>query len=227
MTRTDCLRVPLLAAALLLGGAVAHAGGAEPNPDAIPAEEVPQLDMTVDWPCVQHKVEKLSVTAIWDGPPIDGVKGWFREKDVTDLIEVLASRRVPIDQGEAAIKKFAAAQPEDKRDERLVLLFAGLFDKINGQRRGVLAGIEKYQKSQKERAKELELQSTEIARLEGEASSNESVANQLDQAREKYNWAQRIFQERQQSIPLACELPVLIEERLYAFSRAIRGEMKS
>jgi len=28
-------------------------------------------------------------------------------------------------------------------------------------------------------------------------------------------------------MPLACELPVLIEERLYAFSRAIRANMKS
>jgi hypothetical protein len=226
-TAHSLFRAPLFAGALILGSSLAHAGGAAPTPDAIPAEEVPVLDMTVDWPCVQHKVEKLSVTQIWDGPPIEGVKGWFREKDVTDLIEVLATRRIPVDQGEAAIQKFAEAQPEDKRDEKLVLLFAGLFDKISTQRRGVLTGIEKYQKSQKERAKELERQSTEIAKLEGSAASDESVANQLEQAREKYNWAQRIFQERQQSIPLACELPVLIEERLYAFSRSIRSVMKS
>lgn len=228
MTRTaHRFRAPLIAAALLFGSPIAQAGGAAPTPDAIPAEEVPVLDMTVDWPCVQHKVEKISVSQIWDGPPIDGIKGWFKEKDVSDLIELLSSRRVPIDQGEAAIKKFSDAIPEDKRDEKLMLLFAGLFDKVNTQRRGVLSGIEKYQKSQKERAKELERQSTDIAKLEGEASSNESVANQLDQARENYNWAQRIFQERQQSIPLACELPVLIEERLYAFTRSIRGFMKS
>jgi DNA polymerase III alpha subunit len=162
---------------------------------------------------------------MWDGPSVDGVKGWYKDKAISDLIELLSSRRVPVEEGEAAIQKFAEAQPEDKRDAQLTLLFAGLFDKINSQRRGVLSGIEKYQKSQKERAKELERQSTEIARLEGEAGSNESVA--LDQAREHYNWAQRIFQERQSSIPLACELPVLMEERLYAFTRSIRGLMKS
>lgn len=244
MTRTAFLVpsfrtfAPALIGACLLLTPAAHAGGpptgdaAIPNPaaqndPAAQQDAVPALDMAVDWPCVQRKVEKLSVSQMWDGPSIDGVKGWFREKDVSDLIEVLASRRVPVEQGEDAIKKFADAQPADKRDEKLVLLFAGLFDKVNGQRRGVLSGIEKYQKSQKERAKELERQSSEIAKLEGEAPSNESVANQLDQAREQYNWAQRIFQERQQSIPLACELPVLIEERLYAFTRAIRGQMKS
>jgi len=232
MTRTaQTLYVPLTVLLLVLGAGGVQAGGAAGSPQTTIEGEAeaapPPIDMTSDWPCVQRKVATLSVAQIWDGPPIDGVKGWFREPGVPDLIELLASRRVPLEEAEAAIKKFAEAQPEDKRDEKLTLLFAGLFDKVNGQRRSVMSGIEKYQKSQKERAKELERQSTEIGKLHGEASSNESVANQLAVAEEQYNWAQRIFQERQSSIPLACELPVLIEERLYALTRAIRGEMKS
>lgn len=232
MTRpAQTVYVPLAALLLVLGAGTAQAGGAAGTPQTTIEGEAeaapPPIDMTSDWPCVQRKVETLSVAQIWDGPPIDGVKGWFREPGVPDLIELLASRRVPLEEAEAAIKKFAASQPEDKRDEKLTLLFAGLFDKVNSQRRSVMSGIEKYQKSQKERAKELERQSTEIGRLHSAGSSDESAAKQLALAEEQYNWAQRIFQERQSSIPLACELPVLIEERLYALTRAIRGEMKS
>jgi hypothetical protein len=224
-------RLPLAASLLWLGaGALSVAAGAggtttiEGEQEAAP----PPIDMVAEWPCVQGKVENISVGQIWDGPPIDGVKGWFREKDVNDLIEVLASRRVPVEDGEKAIEAFAKAQPEDKRDEKLTLLFAGLFDKFSSQRRAVMGGILKYQKSQKERALELERQSTEIGKLEAKLPPGiQDDPPELAAAREKFNWAQRIFQERQSSMPLACELPVLIEERLYAFSRAIRADMKS
>jgi hypothetical protein len=196
--------------------------------------------MKADWPCVQHKVETVSVSQIWDGPTIEGLKGWYKDKDLMGLIELLASRRVPVTQAEVAIKKFADAQPEGERDAKLTMLFAGLFDTVLSQRRSVISGIEKYQKSQKERARELERQSTEIAKLESQQAANGgspkdisdtgaamSGSPELDQAREKFNWAQRIFQDRQQNIPLACELPVLIEERLYSVVHSIRSLMKS
>jgi hypothetical protein len=229
-------RMPLAASLLWLGagalftGALSMAASAAGETQIEGTQEAapPPIDMKAEWPCVQGKVESISVGQIWDGPPIEGIKGWYREKDVSDLIEVLASRRVPVEDGENAIKAFAEAQPQDKRDEKLTLLFAGLFDKFSSQRRAVMGGILKYQKSQKERALELERQSTEIGKLEAKLPPgiNEDTP-ELAAVREKFNWAQRIFQERQSSMPLACELPVLIEERLYAFSRAIRANMKS
>jgi len=191
------------------------------------ADEAPAVDLKAAWPCVQKKVEVLSVSQVWDGPAIEGLKGWYQDKDITLLMDRLASRRVPVAEAEAAIKKFAEKQPDAARDEKLTLLFAGLFDKVSGQRRSVLAGIEKYQKAQRERAAELERQGTEIAELEKKPATDEAAEKALEQAREKFNWAQRIFQERQQNIPLACELPVLVEERLYAMAQAIRANMKS
>jgi hypothetical protein len=216
--------------ALFIGSSALLAGGAAPETTIEGAQEAapPPLDVTKTWPCVQGKVETISVSQIWDGPPVDGLKGWFRDEQIVALIDLLASRRVPIDQAEAEIKKFADAQPEGERDAKLALLFAGLFDKVGGQRRVVMTGIEKYQKSQVERSKELERQSSVIAEIESKRDPNATEDTpELAQAREKFNWAQRIFQERQTSIPLACELPVLIEERLFALSRAIRANMKS
>lgn len=222
------IRLPALLCSLALGSAAALAGAPPTTIEGQAESAAPPIDMTSDWPCVQRKVPTLSVSAIWDGPPIDDVKGWFREPGVPDLIELLSSRRIPVDEAEKAIETFAKAQPEDKRDEKLLLLFAGLFDKVSGQRRSVMSGIEKYQQSQKERARELERQSTELGRLEANAANDdETAANARDVFFEKYTWTQRIFQERQSNIPLACELPVLIEERLFALTRAIRSHMKT
>lgn len=215
-----------MAGALLLGPAVL-AQAPETTIEGKQESEAPPLDVTKDWPCVQRRVETLSVGQIWDGPSVEGLSGWFRDPKLVELIEALSSRRVPLEKAQAAIKRYAEGLPEGERDQKLTLLFAGLFDKVAGQRRTVMSGIVKYQKSQIERSKELERQTTEIARLQDQAASNESVAKELAAAEEKFNWAQRIFQERQSNIPLACELPVLIEERLYAVTRSIRENMKS
>jgi len=234
MTRIAHLfHLPLVAGALALGSPALHAGEGAPPAGQATIEGAgeaapPPIDMTKAWPCVQRKVEALSATAIWDGPSIEGVKGWFREPGMPDLIELLATRRIPTEEAEKALAKFAGGLPQDKKDEKLTMLFAGLFDKVASQRRGVMTGIEKYQKSQQARALELEQQSTGIAELERKLPPGTTDDTpEIAALREKFNWAQRIFQERQSSIPLACELPVLIEERLYALTRAIRGLMTS
>jgi len=231
MTRTaHTFRIPLLLAALLVAPSPLLAGAAAPHTEIQGEQEAapPPIDMTSSWPCVQRKVESLSVAAIWDGPSVEGVKGWFREPGMSDLIELLSTRRVPVEEAEQAITTYVDGVPKEQRDEKLLLLFAGLFDKMAGQRRGVMSGIEKYQKSQQARAKELERQSTVIADLESKQPPGTTEDTpEIAALREKFNWAQRIFQERQSSIPLACELPVLIEERLYALTRTIRGLMTS
>jgi hypothetical protein len=220
----------VLGASIALGCGFAWAGAGAPQTEIQGEQEAaaPPIDMTKDWPCVQRKVETMSVGQIWDGPSIEGVKGWFREPGMSDLIDTLAARRVSVEDAEKALQKFADGLPADKKDEKLTLLFAGLFDKVSSQRRVVLTGIEKYQRSQKERARELERQSSAIGELEAKLPPGiHEDTPEMAAQREKFNWAQRIFQERQSNIPMACELPVLIEERLYAVTRAIRGLMSS
>ncbi len=218
----------LLGASFALQSSPAAAGGPAVTPmPAVGEPAPPPIDMTSAWPCVQRRVDTLSVAQIWDGPSIDGVKGWFLDNDVSALIEVLSSRRIPVDQAEDAVEAFAKELPEDKKDERLTLLFAGLFDRATTQRRGVMAGIERYQRSQQERSRELERQSSAISKLQDKAPTDDDAAAKLKDAQEKFDWAQRIFHERQTNIPLACELPVLIEERLFMLTRAIRNGMTS
>jgi hypothetical protein len=202
--------VALFAASIMaLGGAGALAADAA-NPD---------------WPCIQRKVATLTSAQMWDGPAVDDLTGWRDNEETSKLIAVLVSRRVPIEQAAAAIAQFAGAQPQDKRDETLKLLFAGLLSTINTDRATVMNGIERFQRRQKARAAEIERQGAALRQLKERATSDENARAELTAAEGKYDWDVRVFTERQQSLPLACEVPVVIEQRLFELAREIRVHM--
>ena len=178
-----------------------------------------------DWPCVQRKVATLTSAQMWDGPPVDDLTQWRDNEEITKLIAVLASRRVSLEQAAAAIARFAAAQPKERRDEALKLVFAGLLSTVNSDRAIVVSGIERFQQRQKARAAEIERQGNAIRELKERAVNDEKARAELAAAEDRYNWDVRVFSERQQSLPLACEVPVLIEQRLFELGREVRSRM--
>jgi len=178
-----------------------------------------------DWPCVQRRIATLTSAQMWDGPRVDDLAHWRDDPETTRLIALLASRRIPLEQATAAIAKFADAQPPQRRDDALKLLFAGLLSTVSSDRAVVISGIERFQRRQKARAAEIERQGAAIGRLKERAANDEKARPELAAAEERYNWDVRVFSERQQSLPLACEVPVLIEQRLFELGREIRSRM--
>ena len=177
-----------------------------------------------NWPCVQHKVATLTSAQMWDGPEVDDLAQWRDNEEIKKLVAVLASRRVALEEAATAIDRFAAAQPKDKRDDALKLLFAALLSTINSDRAVVMSGIERFQQRQKARAAEIERQGATIRQLK-ERPTDEKSRSELTAAVDKYDWDVRVFSERQQSLTLACEVPVLIEQRLFELGREIRSRM--
>ena len=178
-----------------------------------------------DWPCIQRKVERLTSAQMWDGPAVDGITGWRDNVEIERLAAVLGSRRVPLEQAAAAIAQFSDAQTPEKRDNALKLLFAALVTAMNNDRAVVMRGIERFQQRQKARAAEIQRESAALRQLKERAEYDENARSEAAAAEERYNWDVRVFVERQQSLPLACEVPVLIEQRLFEFGREIRSRM--
>jgi hypothetical protein len=179
-----------------------------------------------DWPCVQRKVNLLTSAQFWDGPPVEGLTGWQGNEHISKLIPVLMSRRVALEEAAFAIAEFARKEPAEARDQSLTLLFAGLLGSANSERNLVISGIERFQRRQRGRAQEIERQGAEMHRLKERARQDEGARAELKLAEDRYNWDVRVFSERQQSLPLACEVPVLIEQRLFALGREIRSHMR-
>ncbi len=179
-----------------------------------------------DWPCVQAKVEKLTSAQIWDGPSVDEIDKWWEDEEVAKLARYIVSRRVEMEEAETAIREFAETMPEGKeRDDRLTLLFAGVLDETNKSRSQVVRGIERFQQRQVARSKRLQEQSSELAELHNTLGKESRSDEKVMALQEKYDWNARVFKERQDSIPVACEIPVDIEQRAFALGRVIRFHM--
>jgi hypothetical protein len=182
---------------------------------------------TPDWPCIQKKVENIAASQVWSGPSLDEAKGWQDDEAVAALVRRLTTRRYAIPEAIEAAKKFADEQPEAERDRRLTKVFAGVFETLSAERRTIMAGIEKYNKRQKERATVIEDKGKAIAELEAKGVTDEAAMAELAKLQEDYDWEQRVFKERNDNVPIACELPVLIDQRLFELGQALHGMMKA
>jgi hypothetical protein len=175
-----------------------------------------------DWPCRQIKVGSVSVATIWTGPSIEqALKTWRDDTVVSDLVARIAVRRTPIEAAQKAIHEFAAAAGE-KRKERLTLLFAGVYDRLDTERSEVIAGLDRYGRKQKELADRLRTETQEMRTEQDRARSDPQKVKEMSEA---LQWDMRIFEERRRAVGFACETPALIEQRLGALARAILSAM--
>ncbi len=202
--------------------------------DVAPGEAKPEAaggaGGSPDWPCVQRKMPMISAGQIWDGPPIDGVKGWENDNKIQELTSYLESRRVSLDDAGKAIKEFAQSQPAAERDKKLTELFASVLSKINADRQFVMSRIEVFQRRQKARADEIQREGDKLAQLNQTIPADEQAGPRdvkLTPEQTEYNWNARIFQERQQNLTVACDIPILIEQRVYEIAKLIRAQMQS
>jgi hypothetical protein len=176
-----------------------------------------------DWPCNQLKVPEISIAAVWAGPPIEDVREtWQNDAQIRDLVDRLAARRTPIDEAEKSIAQFVAGAAAEKED-KAKRLFAGLFETLNHQRSEVMTGIERITRKQKNLAGKIRADALELRTLQDAADHDpakvEALTNQVA-------WSTRVFEDRRKTINYVCEVPGLIERRLFTLARAIQQAME-
>ena len=176
-----------------------------------------------DWPCVQAKVPELSVVAMWSGPPLDdAAKAWESDPKTNDLLPRLAARRVPIADAEKAIVEYVTGSAAE-REQKAKLLFAGLFDRLNRERSEVMRGIERLARRQQDLADKVR---SDIAELQKAQDAGSPDPSKLAELTGRVEWSTRIFEDRRKSIRFVCEVPVQIEQRLFALGRAVQQAME-
>lgn len=174
-----------------------------------------------DWPCIQHKVPEVSAGMVWAGPVAqENDRRWKDSPGLAELAAAISARRLPIDEAQAEIDRFAATLGPDK-DARLTLLFTGVLQIINAERSEIMAGIERYARRQRALAAAIGAATTELNTLRKKQDRSDADNVRLKALEEQLLWDTRIFDERQQSLTYVCESPVLLEQRLFALSRHI------
>lgn len=175
-----------------------------------------------DWPCRQILVERISLAAVWSGPPVEGVT-WTSDPAVAALVGELSARRTELKDAERRIDEFAKAQGDNKA--KLVAVFAGLFETLNDERSQVIAGLLRFGARQRELAARIRAESGRAQRKDNmPAPSQEGEA--ADAETQQLQWDTRLFDERRQNLTFVCESPVLIEQRLFALARVIQRDLQ-
>jgi hypothetical protein len=174
-----------------------------------------------DWPCVQIKVPEISVAAVWAGSPIEDVgTKWQEDPSVAELVPRLAARRTPLEEAEKRIADFLSDPAVRERKGKL--LFAGLFATLARERAEVMDGIERFSRKQKGVVDKIRTKTADLHRLQdahAEDSKIDELANQLD-------WDIRVYEDEKKTVSYVCEVPQLIERRLFALSRMIQQALE-
>lgn len=178
------------------------------------------------WPCDQVYTEKLSLSTIWQGGELgERVKTWWEDEAAIDEVNVLLNPLLDEAAVTAEVNKFAAAQPTSERRERLLNLFAGLYDRTVDKRLGQLESILRFAARQDQLVAAISERSSrlrEMRKAETVLDDPNYVALQTE-----LDWYVRIFDERLGLTEYICEVPILLVQRLGFASRAIAEALKN
>jgi hypothetical protein len=177
-----------------------------------------------DWPCQQLKVPGISMANVWTGPsiePIDSAKP--TDPNEADLVSRLAARRTPIEEARQLIADFVVGTKQEKQD-KAKRLFAALYATLNAQRDEVMSGIERFSRKQKTMAEEIRATTQKMRELQDAPGADKT---QSDELASQLVWRTRIFEDRRKSTSYVCDVPVLIEKRLFDLGSAIQNTLNA
>jgi hypothetical protein len=167
-------------------------------------------------------VPEISLAAVWAGPPLDDVSGkWREDATVGSLVAKLAARRTTLEEAQKAIAEYLSAAADKTGSGKL--LFAGLFDILNGQRSQVMNGLERVTRKQREAADKIRADTIALQALQGATPPDQA---KIDELGNQLVWQTRIFEDRRNVIKFVCEVPTAIDQRLFALGRTIQQEIE-
>ena len=221
--------VAVLALTSALALAQENAPGSTP-PDATasngtPAPAAPSGQS--QWPCDQPERPEVSIASVWQGPdPTEAEDTWHDDPAVVALVDQVAPRRTPQDQAVEAVHRFSAGYDAKDRAKVLTAVFAGLFETLNTERGQIIRGIKHFNRRQDSLSQRIQDGWKQMDSLDP-SSTDPKVAEQRITLQQTIDWDSRIFDDRERLLPAICQQPSVIEQRLFALSRALQEDLKA
>lgn len=184
---------------------------------ALPVQAADFSDPT--WPCVQRKVENLSLGLMWPDPvdPDTLPENPSLRRDMNELAGVLALRRIEVADLEPQIARFTAAHGGDAAV--LGHVFAQTFSTLNKRRSRIINGIGDFSLGQIALSESIDTNRAEMDQILAKA---EPDFDRVDKLEEQIDWDQVIYTDRQRNIQYLCETPVLLERRLFSIAQILQ-----
>ncbi|KXF77528.1 hypothetical protein ATN84_09180 [Paramesorhizobium deserti] len=190
---------------------------------ASPAPVFAAANTDPDWPCIQRKVPQLSIAQVWTGPDLpESAADWDKDPQITGLVTEMAARRNTIEEAQKMLAGYVANISREAVNDRLMQVFQGLFDRLNAERGQVMSGISRYAAKQRDMAADLRKEAQKLDTLRAKPDADQAELARLN---DRVTWETRIFEERTQSLTYICEVPTIIEQRLYKLAQLISQAM--
>jgi hypothetical protein len=205
-------------------GSAATPGASAPSSNA-PASNAPTAGAGSDWPCEQVQRPEISAGSVWHGPDPEGAVGtvWRDNPAVVTLVEQIAPRRMPQDQAIDAVHRFSAGYKDD-RAKVLTAVFAGLFETMSKERSAIIRGIKHFNNRQDSLSQRIQEGWKQLDALDP-SSPDPKILEQRMTLQQTIDWDSRVFDDREHLLPVICQQPSVIEQRLFALSRAIQEDL--
>jgi hypothetical protein len=188
-------------------------------------EQAAPVAGTAEWPCEQPLRGEMSIGAMWQGPdPAEAEEEWHMTPAVVALVNEVAPRRVPQEEALASVRRFAAGYHGEERAEILTQVFVGVFETLSAERSQIVRGIKRFYRRQEAIAHRME----EGWKMLGEIDPNTTdpkLAEQRAAIQQQIDWDSRVFDDRQRLLPVVCEQPRVIEQRVFALSRELQEQL--
>ena len=206
------LTASICASAAMAQGTEAPGSSAEPG---APSE----------WPCEQPLRPEMSIGAMWHGPdPANLRNDWRDIPAVVTLINQIAPRSVPQEEAVANIGRFATGYQGEERAQALTELFVGLFETLSAERSDIVRGIKRFYRRQDALARRIEAGWKNLGEIDPNATDPQTMEQRVN-LQQQVDWDSRIFDDRQRLLPVVCEQPRVLEQRVFALSRAIQEQL--
>lgn len=184
---------------------------------ALPAQAADFADPS--WPCVQRKVENLSLGLMWPDPvdPDSLPENASLRSAISELASVLSLRRIEVAKLEPQVASFTAEHGGD--EAVLGHVFAQTFNTLNKRRSRIINGIGDFSLGQIALSESID---TNRAEMDEILAKTEPDFDRVDKLEEQIDWDQVIYTDRQRNIQYLCETPVLLERRLFSIAQMLQ-----
>lgn len=170
------------------------------------------------WPCIQRKVERLSLGLMWPEPKENIILSDPQKAAVKELASALSLQRVDMENASQMVSDFVQAHGTER--DLMQAVFSEVFDTISKRRTRIIKGIGNVSTGQIALAERIDATRSEMDRL---MDADEPDYDKVDALEEQLDWDDRIYRERQQSVSYLCESPVLLEKRLFALANLLQN----
>ncbi len=175
-----------------------------------------------NWPCEQRYDPKISISTVWNGPPIeDLIDVWWQDENVFEVVETLKDPLL----NEAEMKEIIDSFAQASNNNNLQAVFAGLYQRANERRRIQQRGIVRFAQRQEQVTRDISETSKKLRKLRKDGVDKEDP--EFATLVQKMEWNTRVYDERTRLTEYICEEPVFTVQNLGVLARLIEGHLEN